>query len=426
MAEDEDVRGPGRNREQRRVDLLREAAAVFAGQGFDAATLQQVADRMGITKAALYRYVPGKEGLLGEIVGQVLGDGRAILEQYRRADAPVVERLRGVVADHVRFFVRNLDATTVYLHEMHRLPEGLRDRFDRDGLVYQQSLRDLVAEGQAAGAVRSDLDAGLAAVQLLGAVTWMYRWYRPEGRLGPDEIAEQFADVALSGLTPRVPPPAGPRSDGAIVRPSRRVRGPSRGDVAGVTGAQVRRSEVLEVAASVFAARGYGGASLQEIADRLGILKGSLYHYIESKENLLLEVVQQVYDGGHEIIRRHAEAAGPVPERLRGLMVDQVIYFVNNATSSAVYLHELHRPPQVVQERLVRKEPGYQELLRSLLDEGRATGSVRTEVDPGLAALHVLGSLNWMYRWYRPRGRLTPTRIGGQFADVLLDGLTPR
>lgn len=420
------MRGPGRNREQRQAELLRAAAAVFAEHGYDAATLQQVADRMRITKAALYRYVPGKDALLGEIVGHVLGDGRAILEQYRRADAPVAERLRGVIADHVRFIVRDLDATTVYLHEMHRLPDGLRDRFDREGLVYQHSLRDLVAEGQAAGVVRGDLDAGLVALQILGAVTWMHRWYRPDGRLGPDEIAEQLADVALFGLTPRVAS-SGSAASGAAVRPTRRAVRTSRSDAAvGAAGVQVRRSEVVEVAASVFAARGYGGASLQEIADRLGILKGSLYHYIESKEDLLLEVVQQVYDGGHEILRRHVEAAGPVPQRLRGLMVDQVIYFVNNATSSAVYLHELHRPPRALRDRLVRKEPGYEALLRALLDEGRAAGSVRAEVDAGLAALQVLGSLNWMYRWYRPGGRLTPTRIGGQLADVLLDGLTPR
>lgn len=411
---------PG-SRDERRADLVRVAAAVFAEHGYEAATLQEIADRLAVTKASIYRYVRGKDELLGAIVGQALGDGRAILERHRQADDPVLERLRGVVADHVRHFVRDLDVTTVYLHEMHRLPTTLRERFDDDGVEYQRSMRDLVQEGRSAGAVRSELDPGLVALQILGSITWMYRWYRPGGRLDPDAIADQLAEVIVNGLAVR--------RDGAALgrRSRRRVNGrPPAGALEsadGAGGARLRRSEVVEVAASVFAARGYGGSSLQEIADRLGILKGSLYHYIDAKEDLLLEVVQRTYDGGYSRLRQHVDAPGDVPDRLRGLITDQVMFFVNNVTPTSVYLHESHRLPDTVGARLRRGGPGYHESLRSLFDEGRLAGTIRADMDPGLAALQVLGSLNWMYRWYHPGGRLTPARIADQLADVALYGV---
>lgn len=413
---------PG-SRAQRRADLVGVAAAVFAEHGYEAATLQEIADRLAVTKASLYRYVQGKDELLGAVVGQALGDGRAILERHRRADGPFLERLRDVVADHVRHFVRNLDVTTVYLHEMHRLPTTLRERFDHDGVDYQHSMRDLVQEGRSAGVVRSGLDPGLVALQILGAITWMYRWYRPGGRLDPDAIADQLAEVIVNGLAVPHGTDAGraSRRRAAGRRPAGALEGAD-----GADGARLRRSEVVEVAASVFAARGYSGASLQEIADRLGILKGSLYHYIDAKEDLLLEVVQRTYDGGYARLRLHVDAPGEVPDRLRGLITDQVMFFVNNVTPTSVYLHESHRLPDTVGARLRRAGPGYHESLRSLFDEGRRAGTIRADMDPGLAALQVLGSLNWMYRWYHPGGRLTPARIADQMADVVLHGVTVR
>ncbi|MDN5917296.1 MAG: TetR family transcriptional regulator [Pseudonocardia sp.] len=409
------------SREERRAEIVRVAAAVFAQHGYGAATLQEIADRLAVTKTSLYRHVQGKEELLGAIVGEALGDGRAILERYRQAEGPVLERLRGVVADHVRHFVRNLDVTTVYLHEMHRLPTTLRERFDHDGMDYQRSMRDLVQEGRSAGVVRSELDPGLVALQILGSITWMYRWYRPGGRLDPDAIADQLAEVMVNGLAV----PQGGTSLGR--RPRKRVSGrPPAGaldSAEGAGGARLRRSEVVEVAASVFAARGYGGASLQEIADRLGILKGSLYHYIDAKDDLLLEVVQRTYDGGYSRLRQHVEMPGDVPDRLRNLITDQVMFFVNNVTPTSVYLHESHRLPDAVGTRLRRAGPGYHESIRSLFDEGRRAGTIRADMDPGLAALQVLGSLNWMYRWYHPGGRLMPARIADQLADVVLHGV---
>jgi AcrR family transcriptional regulator len=186
--------------------------------------------------------------------------------------------------------------------------------------------------------------------------------------------------------------------------------------------AERRRSEILRVAADVFAARGYEAAGLQEIAERLGMVKASLYHYFASKDDLLLEVLLEVYRGGREVLDRNLALPGPVDVRLRRIVRDHVLYFVNNTVPNSVYLHEIHQLPSTVRRVLEPLQHEYRILLRDLVAEGQSDGTLRRDLDADLLTLQLLGSVHWMYRWYRSSGPLTAGQIGDQLADVLLSG----
>jgi len=181
--------------------------------------------------------------------------------------------------------------------------------------------------------------------------------------------------------------------------------------------------ELINVATQVFYEKGYDGASLQDIADRLGMLKGSLYYYIQSKEDLLFDVISAVHKEGLAVIRARSEVAGDPLERLESVIVGHVEHTCRNLVPTAVFLHELSSLPEERRREVLGSEHAYQGVFRDLIEKAQAEGLVRADLDPRLAALSVLGSTNWVYRWFRPGGAFSPEQIGSELAEMAIRGI---
>jgi AcrR family transcriptional regulator len=184
-----------------------------------------------------------------------------------------------------------------------------------------------------------------------------------------------------------------------------------------------RWSELIDVATQVFYEKGYDAASLQDIADRLGILKGSLYYYIQSKEDLLYDVISDVHREGLANIKSLAAADGNALQRLRGVIIGHIEYECRNFTKTAVFLHELQALTPERQAEVIGGEHSYRGVFADLVESGQREGLIRAEVNSKLAALSILGSTNWVYRWFKPDGEFTARQIGEQFADMTVPGL---
>ncbi|MFP5070213.1 TetR/AcrR family transcriptional regulator [Pseudonocardia nantongensis] len=184
-----------------------------------------------------------------------------------------------------------------------------------------------------------------------------------------------------------------------------------------------RWAELIEVATQVFYDKGYDGASLQDIADRLGMLKGSLYYYIQSKEDLLFDVISSVHKDGLAVVRGRAEVDGSPLHRLRSVIVGHVEHTCRNLVPTAVFLHELAALPLERREEVLGSEHAYQGVFRDLIEQAQKAGDVRSDLDPRLATLSVLGSTNWVYRWFRPGGAFTPEQIGAELAELTIRGI---
>jgi AcrR family transcriptional regulator len=184
-----------------------------------------------------------------------------------------------------------------------------------------------------------------------------------------------------------------------------------------------RWSELIEVATDVFYAKGYDAASLQDIADRLGMLKGSLYYYIQSKEDLLYDVIRTVHEEGLANIESLAASDGDPLERLRRVIIGHIDHECRNLTKTAVFLHELQALSPERQAEIIGDEHAYRRVFVDLIEAGQQAGEIRPEMNSKLAALSVLGSINWVYRWFKPGGEFSSHQIGEQFADQALRGL---
>jgi AcrR family transcriptional regulator len=182
-----------------------------------------------------------------------------------------------------------------------------------------------------------------------------------------------------------------------------------------------RWNELLEISAKSFAEHGYKSTTLQDIADQFGVLKGSLYHYIRSKDDLLFEIVWAVYTRGLDNLRELAAAESDPAARLRSVVRGHVLYLIDNLVETSVLLHEFEQLSAARREQIALHE--YSAILAGLIEDAQRAGVVKPGVDAQLAALAALGAMNWVYRWYRSDGRKSPAEIADQYAEIVVAGL---
>ena len=181
-------------------------------------------------------------------------------------------------------------------------------------------------------------------------------------------------------------------------------------------------AQIVEVASRLFAEKGFDGTSLQDISVEVGVLKGSLYHYITSKEELLAEVVRVGQEGLGENIALCEHFAGQPLEQLVAFAYGHIRL---NATPERllrgiVFLRDGDKLSQDRREELFKNRDKYDRYLRKVIAEGKKQGVIDPEVDTRICSFAVLGVINSYTRWYHPSGPITPDELGRQFAGFAL------
>lgn len=185
-----------------------------------------------------------------------------------------------------------------------------------------------------------------------------------------------------------------------------------------------QQERLIAVATKMFHDQGYDATSLQEIAETLGLLKGSLYNYIGSKDDLLWEVILRQHKATMALVERCRAMVDASPtERLRAFARGYAPSLKNERISVAVYQRELVRLSDARRKTILQEREAYVTFLQDLLDEGIASGDFRADLDSELACQGILGMLNSSYRWYRPRRDLTPERAVEGLLDLVLRGV---
>lgn len=183
-----------------------------------------------------------------------------------------------------------------------------------------------------------------------------------------------------------------------------------------------KQTEIALAAVKLFEQKGYRATSVQDIADEVGLQKGSLYHYIHSKEDLLLQIAHQAISEFNQRLEKILALNVPAREKLVQMIQNHITVSVSNLQTTTVLLREAFSlgvdPHQVVQELTDR----YLELLTAIIKEGVMNGEFYVE-NPKIAALCILGACNWIYRWYNSSGELGANEISKIFSTLFLEGL---
>lgn len=185
-----------------------------------------------------------------------------------------------------------------------------------------------------------------------------------------------------------------------------------------------RWNEIVEAAAIAFRDKGFAATSLEDIAKGVGIWKGSLYHYIDSKEDLLFAVVRQPAGQILDDLRELAALDLPPTEKLRRATRSHVRVLETNFLYASVYLQEIagrHRS-----EEWSAMDREYLAAMEKIVTDGVRRGEFARFVNPRIATLALIGAMNWLTHWYHPNGQLTGTEIADQFCDIFLAGMLTR
>lgn len=172
------------------------AASLIARSGFEAVTMRELAAKVGVQPAALYRYFPTKQDLLFQLMLRHMEELLASWQAFDRPDAAPADRLSRYVEHHIRFHLERRETTHVSNLELRSLSASQLPRITALRGEYEEALRAILREG-AAQHVFARQDAGLTAMALIQMITGVIVWYRPEERLSVNELLEAYRDMAL-------------------------------------------------------------------------------------------------------------------------------------------------------------------------------------------------------------------------------------
>lgn len=178
--------------------LLDVAVAVFNERGYEAATMEELAGRLGVTKSAIYHHVPSKEELLRLALDRALDALFGVLGEDGARCGPAIGRLEHVVRGSVRVLAAELPFVTLLLRvrgntEVERAALERRREFDR-------VVHGLVRAAEDEGDLRPGLDPSVTGRLLFGTVNSLTEWYRPGGELSPEALGDAVVRTAFDGL----------------------------------------------------------------------------------------------------------------------------------------------------------------------------------------------------------------------------------
>ena len=188
-------------REEKREAVLRAAVRMFNERGFHAASLDDVAASLGVSKPTIYHYLGNKDQVLLECVTRGVEQLRAAADAAHAEPGTGLGRLRQFLRRYAEIIMDDFGRCVIRTADEQLTAESAA-RFRALKRQIDEAMQGLIAKGIADGSI-ADSDVQLTAFTLAGALNWSARWHRPDGPLSAEDAASQMVDVLTCGLAPR-------------------------------------------------------------------------------------------------------------------------------------------------------------------------------------------------------------------------------
>ena len=164
--------------------------------------MNDVAAALKLSKGGLYHHFQSKDEILFDLMNHAMDITEERVINPARAIADPEERLRALIRRHIAVVLSERDREiTVMLHENHPLSPALRKRINGRKKDYIHFVENLIADVQRARGSKGTVTPRAAAFALLGMINWIYQWYRPEGSLQEESIAQQYTEIFFQGAS---------------------------------------------------------------------------------------------------------------------------------------------------------------------------------------------------------------------------------
>ena len=183
-----------------RKEHIREVAeSLFRRQGYPATSMRQLAGELGIEAASVYSHIKSKEEILRDICFDMAKEFFNEAEAIQNLNMDAESRLRAAITAHIKVITHNIDASAVFFHDWRHLSEPFINDFRVLRMQYQTYLRSIIKQGILEG-VFSKSDEKFTVLTILSAMNWTYEWYKPDGKMTYQEIANNLAYILINGL----------------------------------------------------------------------------------------------------------------------------------------------------------------------------------------------------------------------------------
>ena len=409
--------GIGRRGRGKRDAVLDEAARRLNARGVSLTSLSEIAQALGLTRAALYYYVEDRDDLVFQCYRRACEAMARDLDAAAKAPGTGLDRLRA-------FVVRALDEDRpepAVLSEVAALPSPQRETIEALGQGNLAQLIDLIEAGMVDGSVRS-CDPLIVAQAIIGMISWI-----PLAPRWTGEPEAGFRARALSGVLTLV-------GEGIAIDPDRAlayrpldlaILKPDRGNVFDRDAAQAAKlEELLRAASRLFNRKGVDATSVDEIAAEVGATKGVVYHYLADKPDLVTRCYRRAFNLSDRILAADELAGGTTVERVLAGTALLVEANVRDEFCPLAPLAGVEALPPEAQGEIVDRvrslEHGYPEVAR----EGLADGTIR-DVELTGVALAMAGAFGWLHKWFSPE-LAAPEAVVCEQVRLLAMGLAAR
>ncbi|GAA1002980.1 hypothetical protein GCM10009556_002190 [Acrocarpospora pleiomorpha] len=368
--------------------------------------MDDIARAADITKRTLYRFVASKEELLFE-----LHDSFTVRQLFPQTadDGDPVEMLVAFIARHVQMVAEHPTAIGVFFGERKHLSEKNARLIERRRDDYESAGVSIIRMGIDQGEF-VDVNARVVAQAMLGAMTEMHRWYRPDGPLPVPRIAELTTDLFLRGAA----------ADRGLALPA----APASPDVKTST-VNSGRQKVVEAATKSFARAGYHASSIRDLADAAEITKGAVMYHAHYKHDLLEEIHRETYKDSIAQLQSALRRVSTDPVTMLVALIRSHTEFVAARRDAIAVINENMRYLEPTAHRSIDKlNVRWVGIFRDVIEAGIDSGQLRP-LDAGLMTRTLIGMFNSAARWYNPAGRLSPADLADIFARLFMLGLLP-
>jgi AcrR family transcriptional regulator len=176
------------------------AAELFKEKGYAAASMRDLAQKLGIEAASLYSHIRSKEEILRTLCFDMAAEFRASLDAVEKMKVPASEKLRIGIEEHVKVMARDLTASAVFMNEHRHLSQPYLRDFLLLRINYINRFKKIIEEGIRTGELKPHIDTKLSVMTLFSSLNWMPLWYSPENSIEPAELGRQLADMLINGL----------------------------------------------------------------------------------------------------------------------------------------------------------------------------------------------------------------------------------
>jgi len=187
-----------------------------------------------------------------------------------------------------------------------------------------------------------------------------------------------------------------------------------------------RDQDILEAAIHIFAEKGYVGSSLQEVADSVGLMKGSLYHYISSKESLLYRMFQEAHEQANLIIAE-VDAKNLAPEEhLREFVRSLAVFYVINQERASIYFRESRHLTGKDRETVKEQQKAFRAYVRGLIEDVHKAGLTRPDLDIRIASYFLLTAVNGIHIFLQAQHGAKAAQTADEISDLVCSAILTR